>query len=218
MDQRQTDLAASVSRMTSLVENGQVLLAKLVYVGTRDEVPHEQRELIETIGFQITAEDDQFYEAKLPVGWRAFHSEENLPMIDHFDIVDGRGDTRLGVIFDFESETTTHVDSRYFFGYDAYPIKAILNKYKYDYVIGFVKDCQTGGRGHKTIYRTPHVRLMSRKYYRGDQVSLQDSLWKMHGVNYALFARSRDVAQGAAEAWLNEQYPNWRDPLAYWGE
>lgn len=131
--------------------------------------------------------DDLFVEAQLPNGWKKVPTSHN--MWSH--LVDEKGRKRASIFYKaafYDRDAFISLERRFAALVEPLGKDADPN-YDYDTAprIAVVRDCG------KIIWESKPLKMTGIRPYQ-----------------------ARDVLYPQAKAWLDEHYPNWQDPLAYW--
>lgn len=160
------------------------------------EINYNTREDYESLGFVFGEPiDDLFIRCQFPVGWSKRSTDHSL----WTDIVDDKGRKRGSVFYKaafYDRDAFMSLSIRYYIsrepvgGYEDKPDLGRKSLWR-----GFVRDTATG----ETIWETDHCDMSrikdDREYY-----------------NFI------DALQKRAASWADNNLPDWRNPLAYWGD
>jgi hypothetical protein len=159
------------------------------------------REQIEQMGVVFgDPVDDLFVNAQLPDGWQKKPTEHSM----WSDIVDDRGRRRAAIFYKAAFyDRSAHISLERRFSCSAEPVCGYASpdyrKHEWHAVV-----CDCG----KVIWQTPH-KLEPEPEYHDDKENREALI---------VWGGKRDELRKAATAWLDKNYPNWKDPLAYWDE
>lgn len=171
--------------------------------GTKARLPIDgaiaEQSKYEAMGIQFDKRSDDpseiFIGVTLPTGWQITPTEHSM----WSNLTDDKSRERASIFYKaafYDRSAHVRLNNRY--SYDAQPVGGWENgsgagsQYQ-----GVVTDCG------KVIFRTMPTSAQP-SYNQSDNTALTEWFTK------------RDGKSKEAEAWLNEQFPNWKDPLAYW--
>jgi len=172
-------------------KQGQLTFARGDYLPK--EMQGDCRAVCEAWGIVFGREvDDLFIEAKLPAGWQKVPTDHSMWV----DVVDEKGRKRLSVFYKAAFyDRSAHMSCCWRFSYSK------------DYSDG--QDYRNSSRfvvrdGQTVIFTTDTLSCV------GDD---EDRDWQ---IDWQIAERVDTELGAKAEAWLNEHYPDWQSPLAYW--
>lgn len=166
-----------------------------------DMEPLETKSVLERLGVRFLGEvpDDSIFQyVELPAGWKKVLTAE--PRLSMLVNADGRERARIFYKAAFyDRRATLLLETRYTY-------RDILNRSAFDGtllndtepIVALVTDGCGEGVGEERI-------LWTSEEFDPPQERLERF-------------RAWHVARKQAEAWLDENFPQWRDPLAYWDE
>lgn len=137
--------------------------------------------------------DDLFISVQLPSGWTKKATSHSM----WSELLDEKGRKRASVFYKaafYDRDAFVDLVRRFSCGCE--PVggwEKSTNRSKWH---GFVRDCG------ETVWQTDET--------LGPQPEEKEQ--------YLAWSDSRQVLAGKAEDWLNENWPDWKDPLAYWDE
>jgi hypothetical protein len=149
------------------------------------------KEYLESLGFVFGEEADElFINVKFPEGWKIEPTDHSM----WSDLVDDKGRNRAGIFYKaafYDRNAHFDLNRRYSYSevYD-HMEDYIPNTMQY-----FVRD---DGDNGKILYETEAVPYKEK--YEGDFWDIQNAC-EQQAIN-----------------WLNENYPEWESPLAYWDD
>lgn len=134
--------------------------------------------------------DDLFLEVTLPPGWRKDYTEHSMGLV----LLDDRGRQRATIFY----KAASYDRRAYMNPCRRYNASGNYGDANHDDIArGVVYDQKT------EIWSTERVRLTKENRY---------------GNRSNNYKGIRDLLTDQARAWLDENRPQWMDPLAYWGE
>ena len=190
------DLESAITALTPGGIEAQERAGQVGFVAS-DTLPIEcvnaTREQMEALGIQFGEPiDDLFVNVCLPEGWTKAGTEHSM----HSDLLDEQGRNRAGIFYKatfYDRRADMHLVCRYRAHYQ--PVGGWDSPdSKTAPVHGVVKDQEA------IIWHTEPLELPTPD---ADRLAFYDA---------------QDALTVKATAWLDEQFPNWRDPLAYWDE
>lgn len=152
------------------------------------------RKQLEDMGIVFGSDaDDLFVNVTLPKGWKKQATEHSM----HSDLLDDKGRKRAGIFYKaafYDRNAHMRLDQRYtvdsYISCDEHGTKIV----------------ESIRHNQPTHYATA-VMDVNNELHR---IGIRDSGYSKE--NYEL----NDVHDKQARAWLDENYPEWQNPLAYW--
>ena len=158
------------------------------------ECVNATREQLESLGIQFgEPTDDLFVNVCLPEGWTKARTEHSM----HSDLLDEQGRRRAGIFYKatfYDRHADMHLSRRYSVGHP--PVGGWDSPGSSEAPIhGVVMDQE------KIIWHTDPLERPAPDADRETMLAFYDA---------------QDALTVKTTTWIDEQFPNWRDPLAYW--
>ena len=155
------------------------------------------REQLEAMGIEFGEPvDDLFIEAKLPDGWQKVATSHSM----HSDLLDDQGRKRASIFYKaafYDRRADISICRR--FSYGGMPVGGHDSPdYAYDTTPIYGAATDQGA----IIWHTD--KTIARPANEADR------------SDHLAFCDQQDELEKQAGAWLDEHYPDWNDPLAYW--
>jgi len=152
------------------------------------------REQFEKVGIVFgDTVDDLFIEARLPQGWRKVQTAHSM----WSKLVDAQGRERASIFYKAAFyDRSAHIGISRRYSYSVRPVNGYdAQNYKKDEWACVVTDCDATIRELQRIEPEP-------------QTNDRDT--------WLAWYDKKDKLRSAGRAWLDANYPEWRDPTAYW--
>jgi hypothetical protein len=147
------------------------------------------KQYLESIGFVFGEIDDIFIDVQLPEGWKIKPSEHSMWSY----MEDANGNERAGIFY----KAAFYDRSAHFDLTNRYHISEVYEGYE-SFVPNTIKHHVFDKATSSEVYVTPPYNFVER---------YDDDYWK-----------ARDNSENDARAWIDENYPDYRNPMAYWDE
>ena len=156
------------------------------------------RKQIESLGIEYGEPvDDLFVSVKLPDGWQKVAADHSM----YSDLVDAKGRKRASIFYKaafYDRRADMSLVRRYTYGYEPVGGYTEDGSSQSSSVYGYVKDLATD----EVIWCTAQA------LERPDDSAPREE--------HLAFYDAKDALVASAKDWLNDQFPDWEDPLAYW--
>jgi len=158
------------------------------------------KEQIEALGIEyIEPADDLFWHVRLPAGWKKVATDHSM----HSDLIDDKGRKRASIFYKavfYDRRADIDLAKRY--GVQVQPVGGWTNDREGVEWHGSVTDCG------EAIWSTEH--LDPEPPYN----SVTDGQDKRQA--WLDWQERKDGLGKQCREWLDEHYPDWKSPLAYW--